>query len=324
MQDALWLLIGFTQLVVGADALTRALVALARQLRISQQLIASTLLAYATSLPELVVAITAAEEDLGAIAVGNVVGSNIAAVLLVLGTGAMVAPIHSTIRAIGRETAFALVGQVMFLGAALRGQPLDRWGGALFLAALAGITAMMITLGRNAPRHEAASNAAAADNGPDGERPAGTVSSPVAVLLLTGGLALLVSGGHMVVQSAAALARALGVDATVIGLTLVGTCSASPELVTVVVAALRGHPEIVLGGVLGSNIFNVLGCLGVAALVAPLPLPREIALLEMWLMLGATLLPALLLWRRGRINRLAGGLLLAGYVAYLLAVAHRA
>ena len=300
----LFLVLGFALLVAGGEALVRGAVALAGRLGMSPLLIGLTLVGFGTSTPELVTSLDAALSGLPGIAVGNVVGSNIANVLLILGIAAAIAPV-----AVARTTLLRdglAMGGATLLGAAviLYGH-LGRVPGLLLLLALAAYLVVAYRTGR----------ADEADV-PD----ASGLSVPVALLLTVGGIGVTVLGARFAVDAAVEIADALGVSKTVIGLTVVAVGTSLPELVTSAVAAVRRQGDVALGNVLGSNIYNIGGILGITALVEPIDVPAQIAALDVWVMLAATAL-LLALGVTGRVGRAAGVLLVALYAAYLATLA---
>ena len=296
----LFLLAGFALLVAGGEALVRGSVALATRFGMSPLLIGLTLVGFGTSVPELVTSLDAALSGLPGIAVGNVVGSNIANVLLILGVAAAIAPVAvapATLRRDGTAMALATLAGIAVI---LVGE-LSRAAGALLVAALLVYLVLAYRTG-------------GAD---DGEVVARPLPVPLALLLAVGGIGITVLGAGLAVDAAVEIAEALGVSRTVIGLTVVAVGTSLPELVASAVAAYRGQGDIALGNVLGSNIYNILGILGVTALVQPIAVPPEIATLDVWVMTGAAALMLAFAAFAGRITRGAGALFVALYAGYL-------
>lgn len=300
---------GFALLILGAEALVHGGVAVARRMNVSPLLIGVTIVAYGTSTPELLVSVNASVNQAYGIAVGNVVGSNIFNILLILGLTALIAPIAVSARAIGRDGFFALVAAGLFIWLALRMPALGWFEGVLMLAIL--LAMIMVSYAQE--------RAAGAE--PDGSRHmrerALTHSAIIDIGLVLVGVALLILGADVLVQSAVGIARTNGISEAVIGLTLIAAGTSLPELVTSVVAAIRGNSDIAIGNVVGSNIYNVLAILGVASVLGPVEIDAEIRAVDMWVMLAATvaLFPPLLFGNR--IGRLYGLLLLLGYLAYV-------
>lgn len=299
-------LAGLALLAFGAEVLVHGAVSLALRLRVSPLLIGVTIVAWGTSTPELLVSVNASMSGNYGIAVGNVVGSNILNILLIIGLVAVISPITVPARAIGRDGLFALAAAGLFAWITTRTSVMGFAEGGLLLGTLLAMAVFSYgqeldaagTPGRKLP-------------------PPPTHPLLIDLLLIGTGLGLLVFGADMLVHGSVSLAREFGVSETIIGLTLVAAGTSIPELATSVVAAIRGKTEIALGNVTGSNIYNVLGILGVAALLGPVRIEPEIVRIDMWVMIAATLalFPPLLLG--GRIGRLYGLLLLAGYAAYL-------
>ncbi len=309
--DWLWLAAGLALLVLGAEGLVRGGVGLARRLGVSPLLVGVTIVAWGTSTPELVVSVEAALKGFDGIAVGNVVGSNIANILLILAAAALIAPIAVRPEAIRRDGLFVLCATALFLAIALTTDRLFWWHGLLCLCLLAGATLIIYWQERSGSTASGALHAAEAE-----EVQAVPRHPWLAGAMVAGGIALLVIGGELMIGAAVAIARAYGVSEVVIGITLVAVGTSLPELVTSVLAALRRHSDIALGNILGSNLYNILAILGVAALLAPTKIPPPIARMEMWVMAGASLmlLPAMI---AGRVGRLLGAAMLAAYAVYV-------
>ncbi len=327
--DGLMVLGGLALLIGGGELLVRGAVRTAERLGLSPLLIGLTLVGFGTSMPELVTSVQASIAGSPGIAVGNIVGSNIANILLILGVAALIAPISIERAALLRDGGIVLVTAAIFAAVALT-MPLDRAVGGAFLAGLAGYLALAYWQETaRAKAHTAAfekfeaheeildgkagdsaTTANAARRGP------GTLL-PLAMVL--GGLAVIVAGGHLLVAGAVGIAREAGLSETFIGVTLVAVGTSLPELVTSVIAALRRHGDVAIGNVLGSNIYNVLGIGGATGLIAPTAIPAEIMDVEVPVMLGASVL--LLVFGRtgGRIGRIEGAILLAGYAAFVAA-----
>ncbi|MDP1617693.1 calcium/sodium antiporter [Phenylobacterium sp.] len=297
---------GLVFLAFGGEILVRGAVGSARVLGVSPLLSGLVLVGFGTSTPELVTSLIAALRNAPDIAVGNVVGSNIANILLILGVTAAISPIYVRPQAIGRDMIALGASSVICLLAVVAGF-IDRWFG-LFLLVLLGIYLVVTYLRER--NHEAG----------------GVTRPPVErdwkrlgrfVLMTAGGIVLTVVGARLLVGGAIELAEGLGMPQRVIGLTIVAVGTSLPELVACVVAALRRHADVALGNVIGSNIYNVFGILGITAAVSPIRIPPEIANLDIWVLLAATGLLALLLRTGGGLKRLEGAGFLLAYVAYV-------
>jgi cation:H+ antiporter len=297
---------GLVLLFAGGELLVRGAVRLARAGGVSPLVIGITVVGFGTSTPELVASLEAALAGLPEIAVGNIVGSNIANILLILGLAALVMPIACTPRTMRRDGALVVATALLLLVAGLFGD-IARLVGLAFLLGLAAYVWFLLRHGR-----------VPAEALPDGEEAppaAGTVVG--AGLSTVAGIAMVIAGGWLLVEGAVGLARLLGVSEGVVGLTVVAVGTSLPELATTLAAALRRAPDIALGNVLGSNVYNVLGIAGMTATVTPLPVPAAMVAFDLPLMAAlSVLLVALGLWRQV-LGRLTGLLFLAGYGTYV-------
>lgn len=305
------LVLGLVLLVAGGDTLVRGATTAARSLGVSPLLIGLTLVGMGTSMPELVTSLTAVLAGSPGIAMGNVVGSNTANILLILGLAALISPI-AVDRDAFRRDGWVLVGSTALCVLAVIAGTIDyRWG----LAMLAGLAAYLVWAWMGERQHrdrEARKYEHLTEDAPDA--PGGLwVGLGLAVV----GIGLTVGGARLLVDNAIIVARDVGVSDTIIGLTVVAVGTSLPELVTSAVAAFRRHSDVALGNVIGSNIYNVLGILGITALVAPIRVPPEIIRLDIWVMVGATALVVLFVRTGMRIVRLEGLALLLAYVVYL-------
>lgn len=308
---------GLVLLLVAGDLLVRGSVAVARRAGISPLVIGLTLVGFGTSLPELMASVQGALLGAPGIAVGNVVGSNIANILLILGAAAIIAPIACDAKGLRRDALVLTAATLICLGLVLAGF-LPRWAGALLVVALAAYTGGTLML----DRRESASAALR-------EHEVETVEQiPPARLGLWGGIALTVAGlagvvlgARLLVDSSIVLARSWGVSEAVIGVSIVAVGTSLPELVTSIIAAVKRQSDVALGNVVGSNIFNILGILGVTAMVTPLEVPAEIAGRDVWVMLGATAALVALVLLRKQIGRAMGLAFVAAYAAYVVVLA---
>lgn len=303
--------IGLILLVIGAELLVRGSVTMARRLGVSSLLIGLTLVGFGTSTPELVASVTAALRGSPGIAIGNVVGSNICNVLLILGVGALIYPLATTRRAFIRDGPMLLAVSGLLLAVAWHGA-LSRPVGAVFIGLLAGYLVYTYRTERAVPDAGAALHAAEAE-----QVPSVSLAWPLAALMVAGGIGVLVIGASLLVGGAIVVARDFGVSETIIGLTVVALGTSLPELATSAVAAMRREADVAIGNVVGSNIYNVLGILGVTALIQPITVPVEIMVVDIWVMLAAAVVLVGFALSGLRINRWEGGLLLAGYVGYI-------
>ncbi|CTQ33780.1 calcium/sodium antiporter [Jannaschia rubra] len=291
---------GLAALLLGGGALVSGAVAIARRWGLSPLVIGVTLVGIGTSLPELLTSLRAAFAGAPGLAFGNVIGSNTANVLLILGLSALVAPIAFARRTWRREGLTVLaVSVVTALWIALSGG-LGRFGAAAFLLTLAGLMTWQLRSGGDDAEDEAADD----------------MSMPRAWLAVAVGFAGVLIGAELLVRGAIDIARALGVSEAVIGLTVVAVGTSLPELATSAVAAWKGRSDVALGNVLGSNLFNLLGILGLTGLVIPIPAEARFATLDLPVMVGTVALLLTIGWR-GTIGRVAGGGMVAAYAGYV-------
>jgi cation:H+ antiporter len=309
---------GLVFLFVGGDLLVRGAVSLAHRMRVSPMLIGITLVGFGTSTPELVTSIDAALRGSPGIAVGNVVGSNIANILLILGIAALIAPIFIKPVAFRRDAAVMVAAAVALAAFCFMGV-LGAAAGLFFVIALLAYVTYTYRCERDTPTASAELHAREA-----------TLAEPTphglwrSLQFAVAGIALTIGGAHLLVGGAVELATALQIPDTVIGLTIVAVGTSLPELVASIVASLRRQGDIALGNVIGSNIYNILGILGVTAIVQPLTIPSQILQFDIWAMLAATALLVILAFSRQRLSRAAGAafvILYAAYIAWLAAAA---
>lgn len=306
------LLLGLGLLVAGGELLVRSGVALARDLNVSPLLVGLTMVGFGTSTPELVTSVQAGWAGSPGIALGNVVGSNIANILLILGLAAVVRPLQITAGAFRRDGTVLAGVTVLLIGAAFS-LGLGKVTGILFLLLLVGYTAWVYRSERAHPGP--AANVFVAE----GEgRPLWRLGRVASVLVLLAALAALIAGADLFVDGARSLAATAGLSETLIGLTLVAVGTSLPELTTSVLAAARGHSDVAFGNIVGSNIFNVLGILGIAGLVAPLAFPEVLFSRDLWVLAGATGLLLVFAWTAWRLTRWEGIAFLVAYGGYLL------
>ena len=298
----LFLVGGLAGLVLGGELLVRGAVAIATRYRVPPLVIGLTLVGFGTSMPELVTSVQAALAGSPGIAVGNVVGSNIANILLILGIAAVIRPFATDPAALRRDGAVLVLATLGVAGLVLSGV-VGRVAGTLLVAGLLAYLIWTYAAMRGSMRTEPAA-------------PAG-LSVPLAALASAGGLVLTILGARLLVDGAIDLARTFGVSEAIIGLTIVAVGTSLPELVTSVVAARRGQGDIAFGNIVGSNIFNLFGILGATALVSPLAVPEQIARIDIWVLLGATGLMVAACVSGLRVSRAEGAAMVLGYGAYL-------
>lgn len=306
--DVIWILAGIALLYGGGQFLVNGASALARAWGLGPMVIGLTVVAFGTSAPELAASLAATLDGAPEIAAGNVVGSNIANVGLILGITALVRPLRSEARFLRREMPI-MVGAVLLLALLFADGRLGRLDGAVFLAALA-VYLIVLFRGEEVP----ATHDAFARGLPVARQPARVGRSGARTLA---GLALLVAGAQALVAGATSLARTAGVPELLIGLSVVAVGTSLPELAASVAAASKRAPEIALGNVVGSNVFNVLGILGVTALVRPIEVPFDVLALDMGVMTAVSVALWVFLATGLRLGRREAGLLLAFYAAFI-------
>lgn len=261
-----YLIAGLVLLVAGAEVLVRGAAKLAAQFGISPLVIGLTVVAFGTSAPETAVSVQAALNGSGDIAIGNVLGSNIANVLLILGITALVAPLIVSRQLIRLDVPLMIGASLVTYALAWDGS-LSRLDGALLFAGVVGYTLFLVISSRKESAANAANDEFTREFGLD--EPAKPHASLINAGLVVAGLVLLVTGSNFLVEGAVTLARALGLSELVIGLTVIAVGTSLPELATSVMAAIRGERDIAVGNIVGSNIFNLLCVLGLASLVSP-------------------------------------------------------
>jgi cation:H+ antiporter len=320
-ETALALIGGLVLLVVGGELLVRGAVQVATRFGVSPLVIGLTLVGFGTSTPELVTSVQAALSGSPGIAYGNIVGSNIANILLILGISAALTPIMVSSGALKRDSALMVAAAVVFaVTAAL--MPLGTLVGVVFVAALAFyiFTAFRQERKFATGDHGAVYDKSIASQSVDHalvpvEKPERSVVSSLLVALA--GLGLVVLGGYFLVDGAVTLARSLGISETVIGLTVVALGTSMPELVTSIMASIRKQADVAFGNIVGSNIYNILGIGGVTALIAPTEVPLEIVHFDNLVMIAASILLVAVAYTGRRISRSEGGLLVVLYIGYV-------
>jgi len=298
-----WLLLfgGLIGLFIGGDALVRGAVGIARQLAMPPLLIGLTVVGFGTSMPELLVSVDAALSGVPDIAIGNIVGSNIGNMLLIVGLSAIVWPIAHVGGTIPRDAAVMMAAALILIPIFWLGE-VGRISGAALFAGLIAYLVWAYRQSRNAPA----------------DTPEGT-AAPIwqSALWLVFGLAALVLGARALVSGATSIARDFGLSEAFIGLTIVAIGTSLPELATSLIAAFRRQSAIAIGNIVGSNISNVLGILGITAVITPIPVAERFLRFDLLVMIGVTAVLVALLLLRPAIGRAHGLVLLVGYAAYV-------
>ncbi|AOV97947.1 calcium/sodium antiporter [Edwardsiella hoshinae] len=311
----LLLLIGLLLVVYGADRVVYGAAAVAHALGVAPLVIGMTIVSIGTSLPELTVSLSAVIHNQIDTAVGNVLGSNIANILLILGCAALIRPLSVRSTLVRRELPLTL-GATILCGFLLYDNQLNRIDGVILVTFFAAFLWMMLKIAHQTQPEGLDSYA----REQIAELPRGT-GLPVALLWMALGLIILPLASRMVIDNATVLARYLGVNELTIGLTVIAIGTSLPELATAIAGAIKGEHDIVLGNIIGSNTCNILMVLGVPALIGPRDTLIDAAAFgrDYWALLAVTLVLTLLCLRRQqRIGRPAGALLLCGFAAYIV------
>jgi cation:H+ antiporter len=309
---------GLVLLALGGELLVRGAVGMAARLGISPLLAGLTIVGFGTSTPELATSVQAALAGSPGIAIGNVVGSNIANILFILGLSAVILPLSVNPASFARDS-IALGGSALLsTGAVLLGV-IGPLAGIVLIGCLVGYIWWAYKSESAAPCPEATRHEHEAE-----DVPVPPDAGPVVLGgMILAGLAAAILGAGWLVDGAVVLAGAAGVSESVIGLTVVAVGTSLPELIACVVAVLRKHEDVALGNVVGSNIYNLCGILGTTALIQPIEVPAEIAGFDIWVMLGVTALLIVQLRSGWRLSRLEGAVLVALYAGYTALLATR-
>lgn len=308
-QHLAFIALALVMLFIGAESLVRGSASLALRAGLSRLMVGLTIVAFGTSSPELVVSLEAALSGQGDIAVGNVIGSNSFNVGVILGVAALVCPIpvHRQIIKIDAPIALSVALLVPLL---LRDQTVDRVEGAFLVAGIVAYTWLNAVRSRKETETDVLS-------GDDVTLPAVSGHWGRDIAFIVGGLGVLVLGSHLLVEHSVALANQFGVSEAVIGLTIVAAGTSMPELATSLVAAVRKQPDIAVGNVVGSNVFNILGILGLSSVLSPLHAPG-VSTLDAVTMIVFTVLLIPLLYTGRLLHRLEGFVLLGSYCLYVV------
>ena len=307
---------GLVALIAGAELLVRGSSKLALSFGISPLVVGLTIVAFGTSAPEVAVSVGAVLDGRTDLAIGNVVGSNIFNVLLILGLSAVITPLVVNIQLIRQEVPIMLGISLLLLVLALD-RSLGLWDAVMLCTLMVAYTVFLVVQSRR--ETQAAVDEYAAEVQPAAP---GSWDSrlPVQLVLMAAGLGLLVLGSQWLVDAAVVFAQSLGVSDVVIGLTIVAAGTSMPEVATSVMAAVKGERDIAVGNVVGSNIFNILGCLGIAGVAAGatgLAVPESVMNFDIWVMLAVALACVPVFMTGREIARWEGGVFLLYYVAYV-------
>jgi cation:H+ antiporter len=310
--STLYILGALAALFLGANWLVRGAASLAERLGVSTLVVGLTVVAYGTSTPEMIVTAQAAASNLGGISIGNVLGSNMVNIGIILGVSALIFPLKANMQLIRFDTPVMILSAGLFMVLFLDNR-LGRLEGIVFLLLLIGYTVFNVIKSRQETKKMVLDEF-------NESVPKITRHWALDVLFILLGLAALMIGSRFLVKGSVDLARMIGMSETVIGLTIVALGTSMPELATSVVAAFRKQPDIAIGNVVGSNIFNIIGILGVASLIRPIEAP-DINIVDFLVMFGMSILLLPLIKTGFTLRRWEGALFVAiyvGYVVYLL------
>ena len=302
---------GLVILLVCGELLVRGSVALAEQMGVSKLVIGFTVIAFGTSAPELVVCVQAAIDGVPGIAFGNVIGSNIANILLVIGIPALIYPLYCDTKSALRDSLIMVGASILFMVLAWNGT-IKFWQGGLLVAVLA----IVVLRSYFRARREGDEGAEEALEEYEQNMPKNIW---VSILFIGMGLIGLILGSHLLVDGAVVIAKIAGVSDEIIGLTLVALGTSLPELATSIIAAFRRHGDVAIGNVLGSNLFNISGIIGATAMIEPMNAPTQILHFDLWIMLFVSMLMIPIFLAKKPIGRVFGGVFCLAYVAYVTA-----
>ncbi len=315
----LLLLVGIVILIWAGDWMVRGAAALARHWGVPALIVGLTIVAFGTSAPELVVAVQSVINGASELASGNIVGSNIANVLLALGAPALIMAIPTNMPGVARNAFVCLIATIMFILLAFIQNPMQIWQGAILFAGILIYLVWMFGLAKAGADDPILAEMTEIEEGEDG-LPTSTWTSAFYVIV---GILGLILGGHLIVEHAVTIAAHFGISETIIGLTIVAIGTSLPEVATVVVAAYRGHSEVAIGNVLGSNVFNLFAVGGAAALAGEVVIEKELFFFDLWVMLAAICALLIFILSRRPISRGLGIVFLIGYALYIGALVAR-
>jgi cation:H+ antiporter len=317
LKAVILLLVGFVLLIKGADFFVDGSSAVAKILKVPTLIIGLTIVAMGTSLPELSVSITASMAGSNALAVSNVIGSNIFNLIVVLGASALMAPLYVSKDVLKKDFPFSVACAVLLLILGYIEMELRRYDGLIFLALFVGFIVYQILSAQKARKA-----ALAAGDAEDDDDEIKNIPLWLACIYIVGGAVAVKFGGDFVVNSAKYIAAFFGLSENLIGLTIVALGTSLPELVTSVVAARKNQLDMAVGNVVGSNVFNILMILGVAATVSPVTFIME-NIIDIIVLLGFSLLVWVMCYIRKKLDKLEGAIMLLGYAGYMVYIIMR-
>ena len=302
------ILAGLVLLFFGGEGLIKGAVSLARNFGLSKLLVSAVVVGFGTSMPEMTVSVGAALKGASDIAIGNIVGSNIANILLIMGLAAMMYPITVKGEAIKRDAYVMLGASLIICGLAMTGV-MSFFAGLMMFVALVAYVAWSY----HQDRKTGAKTVANIEEDIEGEPQLNIMK---AAFYAFAGLILLIGGAYLLVEGAVSIARGFGISEAVIGLTIVAVGTSLPELATSIVAAYKKHSDVIIGNIVGSNIFNILAILGITAMISPIPVAAQIATYDVWIMLAVAMFLSVYLLRGLTIGRISGLVMLSAYIIY--------
>jgi cation:H+ antiporter len=307
----IYILVGLVLLAVGAEGLVRGSSSVALRLGVTPLVVGLTIVAFGTGSPELVVSISSALTNNSGLALGNVVGSNISNIALILGIAALIRPLNVRAEIVRRETPVMVTVTALFWLLLYDGE-LGRIDGAILAFGAVAYTFLTYYLSKQKRQKEVDAEFEEAS-----ERSKGSVWRDA--LFIVAGLALLIAGAHLLIAGAVTIAQHFGLSEVVIGLTIIAVGTSLPELATSALAARKNEPDVALGNAIGSNVLNILAVLGITALIAPIS-TEGIRTLDLAVMLGSAVLLNVFLGRKFVLDRIEGAILLMGYVIYIYSI----
>ena len=312
-------IVGFMFLLGGAEVLVRGAVGLAERLGVSKLVIGMTVIAFGTSMPELIVSLNASLSGSSGLAIGNLVGSNIANILLILGATGLIMPITSNAKSLRPDSWLLAAGTLVFVVMTVD-EIIGLFEGLILIILFSGFLYFTYLREVNTGNQNGTGHYQSEVEELKAV-PKAIWSTCVLVVL---GLACLIGGSELLVDGGVAIARKFGVSETVIGLTIIAFGTSLPELAASIVAAIRKHTDLALGNVLGSNIFNIIGIVGIVAVVRPFQVPSRVTNFDMWVMISTTLifLFCVVVGRNTVIPRLVAGAFIMVYLAYVVIIAN--
>lgn len=310
--DLVCIVIGLTFLTLGGNSVVKHSLDIAVRLKVSPLLAGLVIVGFGTSSPEFMVSVQAALKGQADISIGNVLGSNTANILLILGVGAIIAIMPTTRLSIVRDGTSMILASILFIVLAWDGE-LRVADGIIFLISFVAFL-LWAYFTERVPEGAPASDIGSASHTSE---PLATTPAFKTILMLLIGFAMLIGGAKLFLRGAVALAESWGVPEVIIGLTLVAVGTSLPELAATTIAAIKGETDVAVGNILGSNIFNILFILGVSSLLAPLPMAPRLIQVDQWVMLGTALLLVAFMAFGGAIGRVKGVIMVLAYAAYV-------